>query len=138
MGNNNSINKINFEDIQLLCNSNNHYIINTMSKEYQNCLILNTIPIDKEESTLNELMKKDKTANIIIYGLNCNDYTIYNKYKQLIKCGFTNISIYIGGMFEWLLLQEIYGSEEFPVTHNELDILKYKPKSKFNSNLLMN
>ena len=39
MGNNNSINKINFEDIQLLCNSNNHYIINTMSKEYQNCLI---------------------------------------------------------------------------------------------------
>ena len=138
MGNNNSINKINFEDIQIICRTNDYYIINTMNKNLQDCLIINTIPVEKEEIILNELMKKNKNANIIIYGLNCNDYTIYKKYKQLLQCGFTNISLYIGGMFEWLLLQEIYGNDEFPVTNNELDILKYKPKSKFNTNLLMN
>ena len=29
-------------------------------------------------------------------------------------------------MFEWLLLQEIYGDENFPTISRELDILKYK------------
>ena len=29
-------------------------------------------------------------------------------------------------MFEWLLLQDIYGDDEFPTTTKELDILKYK------------
>ena len=48
------------------------------------------------------------------------------KYKQLLSLGFTNVSIYIGGMFEWLLLQEIYGEAPFPTTCHELDLLKYK------------
>jgi len=39
-------------------------------------------------------------------------------------------------LFEWLLLQDIYGSEEFPTTSHELDILKYKPMSAFNNLLL--
>jgi hypothetical protein len=32
-------------------------------------------------------------------------------------------------MFEWLLLQDIYGAASFPTTSKELDILKYKPPS---------
>ena len=29
-------------------------------------------------------------------------------------------------MFEWLLLQDIYGYDNFPTTIKELDILKYR------------
>jgi hypothetical protein len=36
--------------------------------------------------------------------------------------------MYLGGMFEWMLLQDIYGRDEFPTTSKVLDILKYKPK----------
>jgi hypothetical protein len=36
--------------------------------------------------------------------------------------------MYLGGMFEWMLLQDIYGKEDFPTTEEELDILKFKPK----------
>ena len=31
-------------------------------------------------------------------------------------------------MFEWLLLQDIYGNDDFKTTQEELDILKYKPQ----------
>jgi hypothetical protein len=73
------------------------------------------------------LLKEGKTsAKIIIYGKNCNDDTIYKKYNQLLSFGFYNTFIYTGGLFEWLLLQDIYGNEEFPTTKLELDILKYK------------
>ena len=74
---------------------------------------------------------------IIIYGKNSDDQTIYNKYEQLNKLGFYNIYLYSGGLFEWLLLQDIYGKDEFPTTIFELDHLKYKSQSTFNY-LLMN
>ena len=63
---------------------------------------------------------------IIIYGKNNNDETVIKKYNQLIKLGFINVYIYLGGLFEWLLLQDIYGKDEFPTTSEELDILKYR------------
>ena len=34
-------------------------------------------------------------------------------------------------MFEWLMLQEIYGEENFPTTTRLLDLLKYKPVRNF-------
>ena len=67
-----------------------------------------------------------KDKKIIVYGKNNNDDKLFNKYQQLIGLGFTNVHIYIGGIFEWLLLQEVYGNEQFPTTSSELDILKYK------------
>ena len=67
-----------------------------------------------------------KTQHIIVYGKNNNDEKIFIKHKQLINLGFTNISIYIGGLFEWMLLQEVYGELAFPTTSSELDILRYK------------
>jgi hypothetical protein len=41
--------------------------------------------------------------------------------------GFENVYIYRGGMFEWLLLQDIYGFDEFQTTSKITDLLKYKP-----------
>ena len=58
---------------------------------------------------------------------------IYKKYTQLVELGFTNVYIYPGGMFEWMLLQEIYSDEHFITTIKDLDILKFKPKSEMNS-----
>ena len=104
----------------------------------QKCLILNTTKIENEEALINSIIKKTKNKNIIIYGRNCNDEKVYKKYEQLVSLGFTNVYIYVGGMFEWLLLQDIYGSELFPTTSNELDILKYKSHRIFDVQSIQN
>jgi hypothetical protein len=134
MGNNfQSIKKINFEDIQYIINSNPNEIyilINTLSENEQRCLIKHTMEIHKETDLINKFLKTgNKQIKIIIYGKNCNDEKIFEKYKQLTSLGFYNVYIYIGGIFEWLLLQDIYGEKEFPTTNKELDLLKYKPSS---------
>ena len=129
MGNNNqSIQKLNFEDMQYILKNNESYLlINTLTTFEQKCLIPHTINIDQEENIINNLLKNgNKSIKIIIYGKNCNDDSIYKKYNQLNSLGFYNIFIYVGGIFEWLLLQDIYGIKEFPTTQKELDILKYK------------
>ena len=68
-----------------------------------------------------------KKIHIIVYGKNNTDDTAEKKYQQLIDLGFSNVYLYYGGLFEWLLLQDIYGETEFPTTKKVLDILKYKP-----------
>jgi hypothetical protein len=132
MGTSQSIQKVNYEDIQTACGNNDYMIISTISNTLQLCLIKFTIACDKEEELLNTLMKTNKNMKIIIYGLNSNDETIYTKYYHLQKCGFTRVYIYTGGLFEWLCLQDIYGDDSFATTQSELDILKYKPKSCLN------
>ena len=139
MGNTASIRKINCEDMQKACkNTNNYIIINTLDTSMQNCLILNTTKIENEEALINSIIKKTKNKNIIIYGRNCNDEMVYKKYQQLVSLGFTNVYVYVGGMFEWLLLQDIYGGELFPTTSNELDILKYKSHRIFDVQYIQN
>jgi hypothetical protein len=139
MGNTASIRKINCEDMQKACkNTNNYIIINTLDGSMQNCLILNTTKIENEEALINSIIKKTKNKNIIIYGRNCNDEKVYKKYQQLVSLGFTNVYVYVGGMFEWLLLQDIYGGELFPTTSNELDILKYKSHRIFDVQYIQN
>lgn len=138
MGNSQSIQKVNFEDIQYsIKNNENHILINTLNENEQDCLILNTMKASQEESTINQLIKNgNKNIKIIIYGKNSNDERIYKKYNQLISLGFYNVFLYVGGMFEWLLLQDVYGNSEFPTTKKELDILKYKPNKVLNISLL--
>jgi len=130
--------KINYEDIQyIIKNPEGHLLINTLSDVEQECLIKNTMNIKNEENVINNLIKNSrKDIKIIIYGKNSNDEKIYNKYTQLTSLGFYNIYIYVGGMFEWLMLQDIYGEKEFPTTKRELDILKYKPYKVLNTSLL--
>jgi hypothetical protein len=139
MGNASSIRKINCEDMQKACkNTNNYIIINTLDTSMQQCLILNTTKIENEEALINSIIKKSKNKNIIVYGRNCNDEKVYKKYQQLVSLGFTNVYVYVGGMFEWLLLQDIYGNDLFPTTSNELDILKYKSHRIFDVQYIQN
>ena len=127
MGNNNTINKINFDDMNYAIKSNKYLIINVLDANDQLCLIKNTIPYNQEETIINNYLQKDKSINIIVYGKNCNDDLIYKKYSQLKTLGFYSIYLYVGGMFEWLLLQDIYTDEVFPTTSKCIDILKFKP-----------
>ena len=139
MGQNVSVKYVNFEDIQYIINNNlnNYLIINTLSKNNQKTLIKKTIKIENEEQVINNNIN-NSSIKIIIYGSNPNDESIHNKYNQLISLGFINVYVYRGGLFEWLLLQDIYGEELFPTTSKELDILRYKSKGLFNSKLLGN
>ena len=131
--------RLNFEDIQeALKNKENYIIINMLPTNNQECLLPSTIDFKQEEHIINHFLKNNKDKNIIIYGKNVNDMTVYDKYEQLVKLGFINVYIYSGGMFEWLCLQDIYSSELFPTTKKELDILKYKPMSRFNTYYLTN
>ena len=112
--------------MQKICIETDKYIlINTLEANMQNCLIKNTVNIHEEESLINMLLNTSINKSIIIYGINCNDDKIFKKYEQLIKLGFTNVYIYVGGMFEWLLLQDIYGDDLFPTTTKTIDHLRY-------------
>lgn len=136
MGGQQSINKINYEDVQYAI-KNNYLIINSLPVNEQDVLISSTVHASKEEELMNALIKSSlKDKNIVVYGKNANDDKVLIKYQQLISLGFINIYIYCGGLFEWVLLQDIYGEEEFPTTKKELDIIKYKPSKVFNIMLL--
>lgn len=139
MGNVQSIKKINFEDVQIVIKNTELYmLINTLAENDQQCLIKNTVPIYQEELMINKYLKSGKNMRIIIYGKNSSDEKMYKKYQQLLSLGFYNVFVYPGGLFEWLLLQDIYGAEEFPTTSKQLDVLKYKPSSVLNIMLLEN
>mgnify|MGYP003982632779 CR=1 FL=1 len=118
--------------MQKIINNNRFLIINTLEENNQDCLILNTISPKREVEIINNYLKNTDGINnknnihIVIYGENSNDNKIINKYSQLYNLGFRNIYVYIGGLFEWLLLQELYGNDEFPTSKKELNILKYK------------
>jgi hypothetical protein len=136
MGNQQSIKKINFEDMQLAI-QNKYIIINTMTMNEQDVLIEGTVNPESESDILNDCLKKGKkNIHIIIYGKNSNDETTFKKYEQLLGLGFLNTYLYSGGLFEWLLLQDIYGDENFHTTKKTLDILKFRPRQLLNIRLL--
>ena len=126
MGNNQSIVKINYESIQSIIKHKQALIVNTLPTDIQKCLIYGTVCASEEEQNINHYLKTNRSIKIIIYGMNSCDETLSIKYNQLLKLGFTNIAVYVGGLFEWLLLQEIYGEELFPTTTHCIDLLKFK------------
>jgi len=137
MGNSQSIQKINYEDVQYVTKHNGCILINTLPEKEQDCLIPNTININQEEEIINQFIKNgNKLIKIIIYGKNSNDEKIYTKYSQLTSLGFYNVFLYTGGIFEWLLLQDIYGTTDFPTTKKELDLLRFKSNKVFGVHLL--
>lgn len=150
MGNTSSYQKVNFEEVQIISknkNNNENYhnnyngnyigiLINVLLETEQSCLIDNTLSYKKEEEVINYFLQKKRDIKIIIYGKNANDENIYKKYNQLRNLGFYNVYIFIGGLFQWLLLQDIYGVEEFSTTTKCLDILKYKEKQSLTNNIL--
>ena len=131
MGINQSVNKVNFESVQNIINNKSKekfIIISTLNINNQKCLIKNTLLPEREIELINLTLKDSKKINILIYGINCSDSNVIYKYNQLYKLGFTNLYVYVGGLFEWLLLQDIYGEDEFPTTSKIIDILEYKGK----------
>jgi len=85
MGNSQSTQKINYEDVQYsMHNSQSHLLINTLHENEQECLIVNTTNIKQEEALINKLLQiGNKNIKIIVYGRNCNDDKIYVKYNHL-------------------------------------------------------
>jgi hypothetical protein len=139
MGNVQSMRKINFEDMQTATKNPEVYlIINTLSSTEQQCLIKSTVSLEQEEAIINKYIKENKGIKIIVYGKNNHDELVHKKYQQLTTLGFQNVYAYTGGIFEWLLLQDIYGHEIFPTSKKELDLLRYKPPPLLNISLLTN
>jgi hypothetical protein len=124
------IKNIGFEDMKYAI-KNKQMIINTLTQFEQDCLIYGTISYDKEETMINSLIENgEKDHIIIIYGKNSTDETPEKKYSQLRQYGFYKVYIYTGGLFEWLLLQDIYSSQEFPTTTKCKDMLMYRAPMK--------
>lgn len=139
MGNTQSIKKINFEDIQTaIKNPELYLLINTLPLHEQLCLITNTVSAQEEEALINKYMKENLNIRIIVYGKNSCDDSVDKKYNQLVSLGFYHVYLYPGGIFEWLMLQDIFGMDLFPTTKKELDFLKYKPPAILNLALLEN
>ena len=97
MGNTTSTKKVNFEDIQyLIKKKSNFLLINTLSPNYQDCLIKKTIPVYEEEKLINHCISENKEVNIIVYDKNANAPNLMKKYEQLVSLGFYNVYIYPG------------------------------------------
>ena len=120
-------NYISYESVQSI--NDKSILINTLKEDEQSCLIEKTLTISDEVSRITNLIDTHNYDKIYIYGKNNMDRSVIKKYNQLLSLGLKNVYIYGGGLFEWLLLQDIYGDELFPTTSKDLDILKYRPKN---------
>lgn len=131
MGNTGSTTQItaNYEDIQRGIIIKNGILIHTMDDEI--ILISGTTSISNETQRINKLLDdREYDTNIIIYGKNTDDYeSLAKKRTQLLTLGFRNVWIYPGGIFEWILLQDVFGKTQFPTTTTVNDIIKSRPKS---------
>jgi hypothetical protein len=131
---------VGFEDIKFaIAHSNNFIIINTLSANEQDMLIKGTLPCDREETAINEQISNYRAPDlpVIIYGRNCSDDSVQLKQEQLVTIGIKHVCVYAGGLFEWLLLQDIYGFDEFPTTSNCDDLLKYSSRRRIEKQLLL-
>ena len=121
---------INYEELQTKVKRGNTIVLlNTLSSENQSYLIKGTLKATYEISIMNDYLKKNKNIEIIIYGKDHYDTSVIKKYNQLKKLGFKNVFVYFGGLFEWALLQDIYGSSNFETDgqiKDPLQISKYK------------
>lgn len=122
-----------FEDVEYAQNGH-ALLISVLEENDQSVLIEGTVSLENEVAEV-EYAISSKRA-IIIYGKNANDEKVYVKYDQLVKLGGRPY-IYSGGMFEWLLLQDVFG-DRIKTTAPTLDILKYRPFNILNTKYLLN
>jgi hypothetical protein len=118
--------RVNFEQVRSAT------LINVMDASDQDVLIEGTTPCAVEISVVEKALAS--RTPIVIYGRNDHDDRIFSKYEQIRKLG-GDPHLYVGGMFEWLLLQDIYGPDLFPTTTKTLDLLKYKQLGIKNSTI---
>jgi len=120
---------IGFDDM-VHCRSlpSKYAIIHTMPASEQT-LIQGTLTASEEESFINDYLSKytDSQKIIVLYGRNNCDDSTRQKRAQLLSFGISDVFVYAGGLFEWALLQDIYGCDEFPTTRPVTDFLLYRP-----------
>lgn len=126
MGAQQSIARVNFEDVQYAIDNDEYVLVNTLPSGKQGCLIQGTIHADDETLKLNKLLRENVTTKIVVYGENANDPRVETKCHQLRSLGFIYVYLYGGGLFEWLLLQDVYGDDMFKTTTKESDHLRYR------------
>jgi hypothetical protein len=124
--------KIGFEEMHRAIRSPRDYcVIHTMPVGEQDCLVLGTVKAEEEVSRIDGILEKTGSSSsatkIVVYGRNNVDETVEKKYRQLIGLGLTEVYVYVGGMFEWVLLQELYGEDNFPTVGRCKDLLRFKP-----------
>jgi len=129
-------NSIGFDDVlHGIQNPAKYAIIHTMPNTEQ-LLIRGTLSVSEEEMFINEYLSKyvENQKTIILYGKNSCDDSPRKKRAQLLSLGISDVYIYPGGIFEWILLQDIYGASEFPTTVPVTDIILHRPLARFNKN----
>lgn len=125
---------IGFNVVQKYLRENNDswLLISTLpdTPDGQKCLIEKTTACSREETLMNRIIegKRQQDICVIIYGRHHMDENVQKKWKQIRGMGFTRAHKYAGGMFEWLLLQDVYGEDNFPTTTKAADILEFEPK----------
>lgn len=142
-------NTITATEMQHICenyyNENKYIIVNSLPDSMQECVIKNTIAVEREEDVISQILpnitsrfvngilglkSNENCPCIIVYGKNCCDETAFDKYNKLAKHYlYPNVKLYIGGLYEWICLQNIFGSDLFPTTVNEIDVFKFAPTS---------
>jgi hypothetical protein len=97
----------------------------------QSVLISGTLTAAEEEAFINDYLSNytETPKTIVLYGKNGCDDSPRQKRAQLLSLGISDVYIYVGGLFEWGLLQDIYGTTEFPTTTKIDDLLVYRPLS---------
>jgi len=110
---------------------NNYLLLNTLPEGKQECLIKGTVLASEEEEVVNELLEHDEVDKIIVlYGAHSADDPVEKKAVELSMAGFRRVYVYSGGLFEWLLLQDVYGEAEFPTTSKMADLLTVQSMRK--------
>lgn len=123
----NKLRRIGFADMKHAV-QHAYTLINTLPETQQGCLVQGTIPASEEEEYINDLLEHDEVDKIVVlYGAHSADDTVEKKAADLMEAGFRRIYVYGGGLFEWLLLQDVYGDTEFLTTSKVTDFLAYQP-----------
>lgn len=121
--------KIGFDEMHRAIRSPGQYcIIHTLPLGEQDCLIQGTVRAEEEEKRIEAILAKmGSNIKVVVYGRNSVDETTEKKYRQLVGLGLKEVYVYVGGLFEWVLLQELYGEDNFPTAGKCKDLLRFKP-----------
>lgn len=146
-GQQSSVTKIGFQDVQRVLREQSEdrltqstLLLSTLQVNEQQCLIAGTRRAEEEEQVVNQLLKSTQHANVsvVVYGKHGCDETACARAEQLRSLGFAKVYWYVGGLFEWLILQDMYGEKQFATSGKELDLLKYMPPMVMGRALLEN
>ena len=122
-----SLERVTYEEVHAALRDSRVCIVSTLPAHDQSCLIARTLAPQEEERRLNAHLKRGEArCPIVVYGRNAADGAPDKKCRQLQNLGFTSVRLYAGGLFEWVLLQDIYGAELFPTTSVCADPLLFK------------